>query len=98
MSGPFPRRAFLSLPTFAPVSSLLRRAPAPEATTGLGRLALQPFDLLAVRLRPGPVLDALETNRRFLMALDPDRLLHMFRVTAGVCRGVGAARGGGGAR
>ena len=45
---------------------------------------MQPFDLLAVRLRPGPVLDALETNRRFLLALDPERLLHMFRVTAGL--------------
>ena len=29
-------------------------------------------------------LDALETNRRFLMGLDPDRLLHMFRLTAGL--------------
>ncbi len=45
---------------------------------------MYPFDLQAVRLRPGPVLDALETNRRFLLALDPDRLLHMFRVTAGL--------------
>jgi len=45
---------------------------------------VQPFNLQAVRLRPGPVLDALETNRRFLLALDPDRLLHMFRVTAGL--------------
>ncbi len=45
---------------------------------------MQPFALTAVRLRPGPVLDALETNRRFLLALDPDRLLHMFRITAGL--------------
>jgi DUF1680 family protein len=45
---------------------------------------VRPFNLQAVRLRPGPVLDALETNRRFLLALDPDRLLHMFRVTAGL--------------
>ena len=88
MSGPFPRRAFLSLTTLAAVSSLLPRAvhaaPAPGATDDRGRLAVQPFDLQAVRLRPGPVLDALETNRRYLLALDPDRLLHMFRVTAGL--------------
>jgi DUF1680 family protein len=45
---------------------------------------VRPFNLQAVRLHPGPVLDALETNRRFLLALDPDRLLHMFRVTAGL--------------
>src|SRR5450432_1084518 len=88
MSGPFPRRAFLSMTTLAAVSSLLTRAvhaaPALDATDDRGRLAVQPFDLQAVRLRPGPVLDALETNRRFLLALDPDRLLHMFRVTAGL--------------
>jgi DUF1680 family protein len=42
------------------------------------------FDLSRVRLLPGPFLDAAEVNRRFLMDLDPDRLLHMFRVTAGI--------------
>ena len=86
MYAPFSRRAFLSLTTLATVSSLLTRAapaaPAPDAQGDRGRLAVQPFDLPAVRLRPGPVLEALETNRRFLLALDPERLLHMFRVTA----------------
>lgn len=48
------------------------------------RFRVRPFDLTAVRLRPGAALEALETNRRYLMALDPDRLLHMFRVTAGL--------------
>ena len=43
-----------------------------------------PFPLAAVRLRPGAALEALEINRRFLMSLDTDRLLHMFRVTAGL--------------
>ena len=88
MSGPFSRRDFVSLTTLAAVSSLLRQvagaAPARDVAVDRVRLALQPFDLQAVRLRPGPVLDALETNRRFLLALDPDRLLHMFRVTAGL--------------
>ncbi len=42
------------------------------------------FDLHAVRLRPGVALDAQEVNRRYLMGLDPDRLLHMFRLTAGL--------------
>ena len=45
---------------------------------------VQPFVLSAVRLRPGTALDALAVNRRYLMGLDPDRLLHMFRVTAGL--------------
>lgn len=48
------------------------------------RFKVQPFELAAVRLRPGAALEALEINRRYLMGLDPDRLLHMFRVTAGL--------------
>src|SRR2546427_5586806 len=44
----------------------------------------RPFDLDRVRLRPGPFLDALEVNRRFLLAQDENRLLHMFRITAGL--------------
>jgi uncharacterized protein len=43
-----------------------------------------PFDLSRVRLLPGPFFDAAEVNRKFLLAQDPDRLLHMFRVTAGL--------------
>ena len=45
---------------------------------------VRPFDLSAVRLLPGPFLDAMAVNRRFLLAQDPDRLLHMFRLTAGL--------------
>ena len=88
MYGQFSRRDFVSLTTCAAVSSLLTRVahagPAYRVVDHRVRLAVQPFNLQAVRLRPGPVLDALETNRRFLLALDPDRLLHMFRVTAGL--------------
>ena len=47
-------------------------------------VVLQPFDLHDVRLLPSPVLDALQVNRRYLMSLDPDRLLHTFRLTAGL--------------
>ncbi len=43
-----------------------------------------PFDLDRIRLRPGMELDGLEVNRRFMTGLDPDRLLHMFRITAGL--------------
>ena len=42
------------------------------------------FDLHAVRLRDGPQLTALRVNRQFMMALDPERLLHVFRVNAGI--------------
>lgn len=37
-----------------------------------------------VRLLPGVFAEASAVNRRTLMALDPERLLHMFRVTAGL--------------
>jgi DUF1680 family protein len=83
-----PRRSFLSMTLLSAAAPLLSRPghantslqPSPERA----RLMVRPFDLQAVRLRPGPMLDALEINRRFLMAQDSDRLLHMFRVTAGL--------------
>lgn len=49
-----------------------------------GRIVARPFELSQVRLRPGAALDAMNVNRRHLMGYDPDRLLHMFRVTAGL--------------
>ena len=45
---------------------------------------VQPFDLARVQLRPGPFLDQTEIARRHLLSIDPDRLLHMFRITAGL--------------
>jgi DUF1680 family protein len=83
-----PRRTFLSMTALTAASPLLVRAVLaalpPAAPQESARFKVHPFDLEAVRLRPGPVLEALETNRRHLTALDPDRLLHMFRVTAGL--------------
>ncbi|HEX4634309.1 MAG TPA: beta-L-arabinofuranosidase domain-containing protein [Gemmatimonadales bacterium] len=43
-----------------------------------------PFDIHQVSVAPGLFRDGLELNRRFLLAQDPDRLLHMFRITAGL--------------
>ena len=43
-----------------------------------------PFDLASVRLLDGPFKDAMERDRKYLYELDSDRLLHMFRVTAGL--------------
>ena len=48
------------------------------------RVIARPFELSQVRLRPGAALDAMNVNLRHLLAYDPDRLLHMFRVTAGL--------------
>ena len=43
-----------------------------------------PFPMKNVRLRPGAFSAAAEANRRYLRTLPPDRLLHTFRLTAGL--------------
>ncbi|HEV8599525.1 MAG TPA: beta-L-arabinofuranosidase domain-containing protein [Gemmatimonadales bacterium] len=48
------------------------------------RLAARPFELARVKLLPGPLSEQTQLNRKFLLAQDPDRLLHMFRMTAGI--------------
>jgi DUF1680 family protein len=84
-----PRRTFLSMTLLSAAATPLLTQPGrantpPRATKGAPRAAAQPFELSAVRLRPGPLLDALEVNRRFLTAQDTERLLHTFRLTAGL--------------
>src|ERR1700722_10987144 len=68
--------AALGLPPF--VRAALSES-QPRAGTGI-----QPFPLEAVRLRPSPYLTAVESNGRYLLRLEPDRLLHNFRVSAGL--------------
>ena len=43
-----------------------------------------PFDLADVRLGPGPFRDAMERDKSYLLRLDPDRLLHTFRLNVGL--------------
>jgi DUF1680 family protein len=43
-----------------------------------------PFALEDVRLLPGPFRHAMELDQNYLLALDVDRLLHTFRVNAGL--------------
>src|SRR5947207_6241052 len=45
---------------------------------------LKAFPLPQVRLRPGIFLDQLESNQSFVESLPNDRLLHTFRLTAGI--------------
>lgn len=45
---------------------------------------VQPFPMTAVRLTPGPFHDAQEWNRGVLRRLPVDRLVHNFRVNAGL--------------
>src|SRR5215813_1739983 len=48
------------------------------------QLKAQPFDLKEVRLLAGPFHDAMLRDQQYLLSLDLDRLLHNFRVTAGI--------------
>jgi DUF1680 family protein len=45
---------------------------------------VKPFPMTDVRLLPGVFLEAQEANRAFLLAQSTDRLLHVFRVNAGL--------------
>lgn len=47
-------------------------------------LKARSFDLRDVRLLDGPFRDAMLRDGQYLLRLDSDRLLHMFRVTAGL--------------
>src|SRR5690242_4649624 len=46
--------------------------------------AATPFPLQQVRLLDGPFRQAMRLDEQYLLSLDPDRLLHNFRVNAGL--------------
>jgi hypothetical protein len=48
------------------------------------RIAARPLPLHDVRLKPSIWAAAVETNRKYLLSLEPDRLLHNFRKGAGL--------------
>jgi hypothetical protein len=51
---------------------------------GPGLQRVHPFELKQVRLLEGPLKQATERDQKFLRGLELDRLLHNFRVTAGL--------------
>ena len=55
-------------------------------STGCEKVAwkARPFPMKQVRLGNGPLKAAMEADQRFLHALPPDRLLHNFRINAGL--------------
>ena len=46
--------------------------------------AVEPFPLSGVRLLDGPFRDAMLRDQRYLLSLNPDRLLHTFRLNVGL--------------
>ncbi len=55
-----------------------------EKEAPISRFAYRAAPLRAVRLLQGPVLDRQKLNTRYLLELAPDRLLHNYRVQAGL--------------
>ncbi len=75
------RRTFLMTGATLPLAAIPGAARA-MATTLPAKA--KPFPLSAVRLRPSDFARAVEVNRAWLLRLDSDRLLHNFRVHAGL--------------
>jgi hypothetical protein len=74
------RRAFLMS-----ASALALAGPALAAPVrGKAEPKARPLPLSAVRLKPSIYADAVETNRGYLLSLEPDRLLHNFHKSAGL--------------
>lgn len=74
------RRDILRLLAAAPWLGIV----APAMTHAAAAKPLQGFALADVRLRDGPYRHAQELDGRYLLLLSPDRLLHNFRVNAGL--------------
>lgn len=81
----------MSLPTLVALLLLLVAVSAPFALAEEGDtvrpaapLKAEPFRVSDVKLLPGPLQHAQEMDRKYLLSLDPDRLLHCFRITAGL--------------
>ena len=70
------------LPGFLAASILSGLASAAPSSAPVNQVA--GFDLAQVRLLDSPFKEAQELDRQYLLSLDPDRLLLMFRVTAGI--------------
>jgi DUF1680 family protein len=83
------RRDFLKTSTAAVAGFALMRSLAPTEVLGADAppdpsARLTPFPLGSVRLAPGIFKEQAEINARYLDSLSVDRLLHSFRVTAGI--------------
>ena len=67
-------------------TALAAEAPAvrKEKVAPVVTFKAEPFSLRDVRLLDGPFKHAMELDRAYLLSLDPDRLLHSFRLNAGL--------------
>src|SRR5437763_3782026 len=93
----FSRRNFISTAAAIAGSALVPRSlfgqdPVVDAVTKDGKAIgrekvswkLRPFPMKQVRLEQGPCTAAMEADRKYLHSLPADRLLHTFRINAGI--------------
>jgi len=73
-------RPLLVLALFSVVPAVTRAGSVAPAVP----VAVQSFDLADVTLGPGPFREARDRDRAYLLSLDPDRLLHTFRLNVGL--------------
>ncbi|MGA2739813.1 MAG: beta-L-arabinofuranosidase domain-containing protein [Bryobacteraceae bacterium] len=74
------RRRFIAASAMAPLAAVARPASVKDSV----QPQAQPFGLDSVRLIETSQLALMEHNRDFLQGLETDRLLHTFRLTAGL--------------
>jgi uncharacterized protein len=99
MASTFSRRDFMTTVSAAAGSILLPRTllaspqdPVQNTTQNDGKPVsyekvawkARPFPIKQVRLGEGPCKLAMEADRKYLQSLPPDRLLHTFRINAGI--------------
>jgi DUF1680 family protein len=80
------RREFITSTMGAAGAGLLPCGLAATRTSigGASAVLVQPFPIRQVQLLAGPFKTTTEANRKYLHFLPSDRLLHMFRLTAGL--------------
>ena len=76
--------------TISPNASLAAPAAPTPSQSAEGKInraiapAVQPFQLSDVHLLDGPFQDAQQRDQKYLLSLEPNRMLHNFRINAGL--------------
>src|SRR4051812_24992378 len=76
----YPMRQLTSILILSFVTAAFADSVASKPKLPVVSVAVESFDLADVTLGPGPFRDARERDRIYLLSLDPDRLLHTFRL------------------
>ena len=84
LPAPVATRRSSQPPEASPTQASKTAPAAPVTVENKVRFKLQTFDLRDVRLLDGPFREAMVRDQQYLLSLDADRLLHNFRVNAGL--------------